>query len=60
MSKKKVNEIQTLTLVFEDGTEATFSGPAVCQEGETKRIVEAHFGKPMPLPKDCFWSDLKN
>lgn len=57
MNKSK---IQTLTLVFDDGTEVRFSGPAVCQEGETKQVVEMYFGEPTSLPKNCYWDDLKN
>ena len=46
--------VQTLTLTFSDGTEATFTGPAVLFEG-SKKVKGISFGEPKPLPPGCEW-----
>jgi len=51
------NTIQTVTLVFDDGTEASFSGPAVLKEG--KKIVDIYFSEPQKLPEDCSWGTVQ-
>lgn len=50
------NMIQTITLVFEDGSKATFTGPAIMSDKEQKRIVEILFTEPQELPEGCSWS----
>jgi hypothetical protein len=42
------------TLTFSDGTEATFTGPAVLFEG-TKKVTGISFGEPKELPAGCEW-----
>lgn len=50
--------IQTVTLTFSDGTEATFTGPAVLPEG-TKKVTGISFGEPKELPAGCSWGEVK-
>jgi hypothetical protein len=50
--------LQTVTLKFSDGTEATFTGPAVLFEG-TKKVVEISFGEPKEMPAGCSWGAVK-
>lgn len=52
------NTIQTVTLVFDDGTKASFSGPAVLEEG--KKIVDIYFSEPQKLPEDCSWGSIEH
>jgi len=47
--------IQSVVIAFDDGTTATFTGPAVCFEGEKRKISDIHFTEPKPLPADCSW-----
>lgn len=50
--------IQTVTLTFADGTEATFTGPAVLFEG-TKKVTDISFGEPKEMPDGCSWGEAK-
>lgn len=50
--------IQSVVLTFDDGTTATFSGRAVCFEGEQKKIRDISFTPPQPLPADCSWGSV--
>jgi hypothetical protein len=52
--------IQSVVLTFDDGTTATFSGRAVCFEGEQKKIRDISFTPPQPLPADCSWGELES
>ena len=54
MTNKFPEMIQTVTLTFSDGTEATFTGPAVLFEG-SKKVKGISFGEPKPLPPGCEW-----
>jgi len=56
MKLKKDEMIQSVVITFNDGSTATFSGPAVCFKGEKKKILDISFTEPKPLPKDCSWS----
>jgi hypothetical protein len=56
MKVKKEEMIQGVILTFDDGTTASFSGPAVCFNGEKKKISGISFTEPKPLPEDCSWS----
>lgn len=49
--------IQTVKVTFEDGTEGSFSGPAILFEGESKRVVGVTFGPPKQLPAGCSWGE---
>lgn len=51
----KQDKSQTVTVVFDDGTEATFIGPAVINGDETKKIINVYFGEPRDLPDGCSW-----
>lgn len=51
--------LQSVTLTFADGKEATFTGPAVLFEGQAK-VVKISFGEPMEIPEGCSWSSLEN
>lgn len=61
MSKQKMksNMLQTVTVVFDDGSEATFSGPAVVKGDENKKIVDVYFGEPKELPEGCSWNKVQ-
>ena len=56
MKSKKDQMIQGVIITFDDGTTASFSGPAVCFEGEKKKISNIIFTEPKPLPENCSWS----
>ena len=48
---EKKDQIQSVILTFDDGTQAVFSGKAVCQPGDTKRIKNILFTTPKDLPE---------
>lgn len=50
---------QAVTLTFSDGTEATFTGPAVLFKG-TKKVTGISFGEPFKMPEGCSWGKLEN
>jgi hypothetical protein len=56
MKPKNKEMIQGVIITFDDGTTASFSGPAVCFKGEKKKISDISFTEPKPLPEDCSWS----
>lgn len=58
MNEKKEEMIQSLTITFEDGTEGSFTGPAMLFDGEFKIVSKITFSPPRPLPEDCHWSNL--
>lgn len=51
--------VQSVTLTFSDGSKATFSGPAVLFEGQTKSVADISFGEPKELPSGCSWGEVK-
>jgi hypothetical protein len=55
MKPKNKEMIQGVIITFDDGTTASFSGPAVCFKGEKKKISDISFTEPKPLPEDCSW-----
>ena len=54
---KDTDRIQSVVITFSDGSKATFTGPAVCFEGEEKRIQDIYFTEPKPLPEGCSWGE---
>jgi hypothetical protein len=56
--RKKEEMIQSLTIIFSDGTAGHFTGPAVLFGDEVKMVKEVTFHPPRPLPSDCHWSNL--
>lgn len=53
-----VRFIQTITLQFEDGVRASFSGPAIT-DADGRKVVGIEFSEPLPLPKDFYFGTLK-
>lgn len=47
--------IQSVVITFSDGSKATFTGPAVCFEGDERRINDIYFTEPKTLPNGCSW-----
>lgn len=58
MTKDDAEMLQSVTLTFADGKKATFTGPAVLFEGQTK-VVSIEFGEPRPMPEGCSWGNLE-
>lgn len=52
------DKIQHVIIKFDDGTEAVFSGKAICEEGDTRRIVDIKFTVPTTLPEDLAWEKV--
>ena len=48
---------QSVVITFDDGSWATFTGPAIAYPGDKLRIVDTVFTEPRPLEDDCYWSD---
>jgi len=46
---------QSVVFTFNDGSVATFTGPAVVFPGEDLLIVDTAFTEPVPLEDDCRW-----
>jgi hypothetical protein len=57
--KRKVRRIQYVIITFDDGTTASFSGPAVFETGDkNKRIIGVNFTQPRDLPSDMYFEAI--
>jgi len=54
-SKTTSEMIQGVVITFDDGATATFTGPAVCFDGDKRKISDIYFTEPKPLPAGCSW-----
>ena len=59
MSNKLANMMQTVYILFSDGTKAQFTGKAVAEIGDTRSISGVYFGEPRKLPEDCSFEEIK-
>ena len=50
-NKENKVQIQSVLLTFDDGSQAIFTGKAVCYPGDRKRIKNVLFTKPKDLPE---------
>jgi hypothetical protein len=58
-TQSKTNEmIQSIIVTFDDGSEATFTGPAVCFKGDKRKISNIIFTEPKLLPENCSWGSF--
>lgn len=51
------NKIMSLTLKFDDGTEANFSGPVI-ENIDKKKVVDIICSEPLDLPDNYHWETL--
>jgi len=57
---KENREYQSIIITFNDGTNATFTGPAIATTGTRLRIVDIKFTSPKLLPPDTYFGLLKD
>lgn len=48
---EKKEQMQSVIIAFDDGSQAIFSGKAVCYPGDNKRVKNIMFTTPKDLPE---------
>ena len=51
---------QNVIITLSDGSRHTFTGKAICEEGETRRISKVEFSLPKPLPVGYTLEEMNN